>query len=68
MPNLSYVPPAVENAAVPVVTTPTGAGQSVGLPRVNLFCHLEHPSGHFFRVTGGRCETQWAVPASSYRA
>lgn len=27
-----YVPPAVENAAVPVVTTPTGAGQSVGHP------------------------------------
>lgn len=28
----SYVPPAVVNAAVPVVTTPTGAGQSVGHP------------------------------------
>jgi len=27
-----YVPPAVEKAAVPVVTTPMGAGQSVGHP------------------------------------
>jgi len=29
---LLYVPPAVEKAAVPVVTTPIGAGQSVGHP------------------------------------
>lgn len=45
------VRPAVENAAVPVVTTPTGAGQSVGHPNP-LSLQFTRPAG--FWVTACR--------------
>lgn len=63
-----FAPPIDSNGAAPAVTAPAVPGPSVGLPRVNMFCHLAHPAGHFFRVTGNRCQTMWAVPANAYRA